>query len=168
MLGLLIPLLLPDLLPKLDEESARTFAEWFGHRRLLLLPILIVLGAAYYILSHRYVILHQEPDSIASIQASSQLASSKQDEKENEERRLEMLHHLSGDEKELLQMHLAKDKRCIHHSMGEGAAPGLEARGILYFPSQQDVQPRWEAPRVLYCVSDWAWTYLKQHPRLLK
>jgi hypothetical protein len=88
--------------------------------------------------------------------------------KESDAVRIEKLHHLSDDEKELLRLHFDQDKKCLTHPE-KGAVLSLSTKGILYAPSQHyDPAPMGYDVYFQYCVSDWAWVYLKKNPKLLK
>jgi hypothetical protein len=81
--------------------------------------------------------------------------------------RIDKLHHLSKDEKELLRQHFDQDKTCLKHPE-KGAALSLDSKGILYVPSQHyDPVPMGYDMYFEYCVSEWAWVHLKKHPKLL-
>lgn len=163
-LGLLIPLLLPDLLPKLDEESARTIVEWLGYRRVLLLPILVLLGSAFVILSRHYVFLHNEQPSTKSDSPTSTLRPETVGGtwEQIEEHRLALLKNLAADEKKLLRQFLDANKRTMTFGIFDPVANGLTTQGILVLSNNY---PDFQAN---YMVSDWAWKKLKENPKLLR
>lgn len=88
--------------------------------------------------------------------------------KETDASRIEKLHHLSSDEKELLRLHFDQDKTCLTHPE-KGAVLSLSTKGVLYAPSQHyDPAPMGYDVYMQYCVSDWAWVHLKNNPKLLR
>lgn len=165
-LYLLLQFLLPQFVPTVDEKFAQEAVHWFGskfsYRAILLSPILVSCLILFAYFTVRYIRLHREQESPAP---QGKQPSPSQD---TPQRRIEMLQHLSGDEKELLRLYFEQDKTCLELPE-KGAALSLSNKGILYAPSQHyDPAPMGYDVYMQYCVSDWAWVYLKKNPKLLR
>ncbi|MFN0158644.1 MAG: super-infection exclusion protein B [Bacteroidota bacterium] len=135
--------------------------------RLFQLCLLLLSLVACVIL---YFFLRKTSKPVDSVQSPTQQTPTQPEtEKEKQRAKEESLHHLSSDEKKLLRLHFERDKKDMEHSYGSGAAPGLAHRGILCIPPQEvSPVPYFVESRITYYVSDWAWIYLKKHPKLLE
>jgi hypothetical protein len=82
--------------------------------------------------------------------------------------RLQSLHNLTSSEKKILNYYIKGDTKTQFLS-ANGVVGGLQTKGILYQSSQFGrVGWSYEAPDFSFNISDWAWNYLKENPKLLE
>jgi hypothetical protein len=79
------------------------------------------------------------------------------------EARLERLHRLTEDEKQILRFYFAKQTRANLLRIDDGVVQGLVSSGIIYRSTQLGNMIEGFA----HNISDFAWDYLHQHPELL-
>jgi hypothetical protein len=161
----LLQFLLPQFVPTVDARFSQEAVQWFGskfsYQAILLSPILVTCLILFACFTLRYIRLHREQESPAQQDKQSLPL------EDALQRQTEMLQHLSGEERELLRSFFDQDKTCLELPE-KGAALSLRMKGILHLPSQHyDQVPNGYDVHMQYCVSDWAWKYIKQHPRVL-
>jgi hypothetical protein len=84
-------------------------------------------------------------------------------EKEIQEGRIRLLKNLSGGEKRILKGYFEKDSKAQMFHLADGGAAGMVAKGILFCPTQYGY-----GVETAYNITEWAWEYLKEHPKLLE
>jgi hypothetical protein len=114
------------------------------------LPILGLLGTGFYLATYP---IH------AFWKAAARYAQEKQSIRRGQDR----LHHLTSEEKKLLQSYVKRGTRTRRWNVGSGVVNGLVRMGILFSSSNIGSQVEGFA----YGISEWAFEYLNAHQELI-
>ena len=89
--------------------------------------------------------------------------SEKEFERELQECRVKLLKNLSGSEKRMLKSYFEKDTKSRMCHVADGGVTGMVGKGILFCPSEYRY-----GVQAAFNITEWAWEYLKEHPKLLE
>lgn len=81
-------------------------------------------------------------------------------------KKIERLHSLTEDEKDLLRGYIAAGTRTQYFPFGDGVVRGLEVAGIISIPGGNMMGSLLTG--VAYNIQSWAWDYLHEHPKILQ
>jgi hypothetical protein len=171
LIALLIPLL-SGLLPIISQSEARAIVELIGYKRVLILPVFLVLLAIFIHFYCRYVRLNTESDSPVSLKQSDEREPSDPFVRAKAVENASYLQTLSENEKYLLSDFMELDERREKIEADKMKSLGtvitdLTNAGILSVREIPEERVGGD-PLDELTLHQWAWEILKEHPEYLK